>query len=173
MSGQERDLLAVGSIVKALGLKGDVVVRPLTDVPDRFRTLKAVWLGSDAMSVAPGRIEGVSVERRGVRIKFVGIEDRTAAEKLCGKLVFIDEADAIRLPAGRYFVHDVIGLSVRDEHGNDLGIVADVLRYPANDVYVVRGRGREMMIPAVKEFVLAIDIAARAMTVRLIEGMVE
>jgi 16S rRNA processing protein RimM len=173
VSGRERDLLAVGSIVKALGLKGDVVVRPLTDVPDRFRTLKAVWLGSDAMSVVPERIEGVSVERRGVRIKFVGIEDRTAAEKLCGKLVFIEEADAIRLPAGRYFVHDVIGLSVRDEHGNEVGTVADVLRYPANDVYVVRGSRGEMMIPAVKEFVLAIDIAARAMTVRLIEGMME
>jgi 16S rRNA processing protein RimM len=70
-------------------------------------------------------------------------------------------------------VHDVIGLFVRDEQGNELGTLEDVLQYPAHDIYVVRGGGREIQIPAVKEFITAIDIHARSMTVRLIEGMVE
>jgi len=169
----DRQLLAVGSIVKAFGLKGDVVVQPMTDSPSRFRELKTLWLGNDNRSVAEIRIQKAVVEPRGVRLKLEGVDDRTSAEKMRGKILFVDEEHRVRLPRGRYFVHDVIGLLVRDEAGNELGSVADVLRYPAHDVYVVRGNGREFMIPAVKEFVAAIDVAARTMTVRPIEGMVE
>ena len=106
-------------------------------------------------------------------LKLKGIDDRNAAESLRGKVLFVDEAHRAKLPEGEYFVHDVLGLAVREEGGTDLGTVADVLRYPASDVYVVRGDRGEILIPAVKEFVRSVDLGARTMTVRLIEGMIE
>ena len=106
-------------------------------------------------------------------MKLKGIDDRNAAERLRGRILFVDEAHRAKLPKGQYFVHDVLGLAVREEGGTDLGTVADVLRYPASDVYVVRGDRGEILIPAVKEFVQSVDLGARTMTVRLIEGMLE
>ncbi|MEW6509693.1 MAG: ribosome maturation factor RimM [Bacteroidota bacterium] len=167
------DLYAVGTIAKAYGVRGDVVVQPLTDSAARFRKLRNAWLGRDTVAAREVRIERATVDSRGVRLKLEGIDDRTAAGELRGMMLFVDKTHRVRLPAGSYFVHDVIGLAVRDRDGADLGTVADVLRYPANDVYVVRGNGREFLLPAVREFVTAIDLATRTMTVRLIEGMVE
>ena len=93
------------------------------------------------------------------------------AEKMVGSLLFVDEKDAIRLPKGTFFIHDVVGLKVVDEEENFVGIVKDVLKYPANDVYVIENEGKELLLPAVKEFVKKIDPAAKTMTVHLIEGM--
>lgn len=99
------------------------------------------------------------------------METRTAAEALKGQLLFVDEQHRVRLPAGKYFVHDVLGLEVRDDLGRALGTVADVLHTPANDIYVVRGDAHEFMIPAVREFIEAIDLERRTMTVHLIDGL--
>ena len=113
-----------------------------------------------------------SVSGRGVRLKLAGIDDRDAADRARGKILFVDEAHRAKLAKGQYFVHDVLGLAVREEGGSDLGTVADVLRYPASDVYVIRGDRGEILIPAVKEFIRSVDLETRTMTVRLIEGMV-
>jgi 16S rRNA processing protein RimM len=166
-----RQLTAVGSIVKAFGVKGDIVVRPLTDAAERFHALRRVWLGSVNDPASEVHIERVSVEKRGVRLKLKGVDRRTEAEKLRGKILFVEDAERLPLPEGRYFVHDVMGLRVRDETGADLGTVADVLRLPAQDVYLVRGPRGDIMVPAVKQFVRAVDMENRTMTVRLIEGM--
>jgi 16S rRNA processing protein RimM len=164
-------LYAVGSVVKAIGVAGEIVVQPMTDFPARFRTLRLLWLGKDSGSVAEAVVEKAVVSARGIRLKLKGIDDRDAAERIRGKILFVDEAHRAKLPKGQYFVHDVLGLVVREEGGSDLGTVADVLRYPASDVYVVRGDRGEILIPAVKEFVRSVDLGTRTMTVRLIEGM--
>jgi len=166
-------LMAVGAIVKAIGVRGEVIVKPMTDFPGRLRRARTLWVGADTHGVREMRVERVAVAPRGIRLKLGGIGDRTAAEALRGSILFIDESGAAPLKQGEFFVHDILGLTVRDEAGNELGTVADVLRYPASDVYVVRGSAGEIMLPAVREFVLGVDIAARTMTVRLIEGMVE
>jgi 16S rRNA processing protein RimM len=166
-------LYAVGTVVKAIGIAGEVVVQPMTDFPARFRKLHSLWLGPDSSSVSEARIEKAVVSPRGIRLKLKGIDDRNAAESIRGKILFVDEAHRAKLPEGEYFVHDVLGLAVREESGTDLGTIADVLRYPASDVYVVRGERGEILIPAVKEFVQSVDLPARTMTVRLIEGMME
>jgi len=165
--------MAVGAIVKAFGVRGDVIVQPMTDFPARLRHARALWVGRDTHAACERPVERMAVGPRGIRLKLGGIDDRGAAEGLRGEILFIDEADAAPLKKGEFFVHDIMGIAVRDEGGNDLGTVADVLRYPASDVYVVRGPAGEILIPAVREFVRAVDVGARTMTVRLIEGMVE
>jgi len=165
--------MAVGAIVKAFGVGGEVVVQPMTDYPARLRRARTLWVGADTHAAREARVERIAVGPRGIRLKLSGVDDRTAAEELRGAILFIDEEHAAPLKKGEFFVHEILGLAVRDEAGNDLGTVADVLRYPASDVYVVRGPSGEIMVPAVREFIRAVDIAARTMTVRLIEGMVE
>ena len=81
-------------------------------------------------------------------------------------------AHAVVLQAGILQIHDVIGLQVVDENDNSVGLVKDVLRMPAQDVYVIEQNGREWMIPAVKEFVVSVDVQSKTMKVRMIEGLI-
>ncbi len=152
-------------------MQGDVVIQGLTDNLARFKKLKSVLVGRSEADSVEKSISHMTVEPRGVRMGFEGITGRTVAEKLVGSLLFVNEKDAIRLPKGTFFIHDVIGLNVVDGDGNFVGIVKDVLKYPANDVYVIENEGKELLLPAVKEFVKKIDPAAGTMTVHLIEGM--
>ena len=102
-------------------------------------------------------------------VKFRGVDTVEQANRLRGKTVEIARED-VELEDGTFFVADLEGLTVRDQNGNTLGKVEEVLTMPGNDVYVVKGQG-EYMIPAVKEYVKHIDVEAGVMDVWLIEGM--
>jgi len=171
--GTLTSLYAIGRVVKAFGIKGEVVVQPMTDSVSRFKKLKRVFVGLDEAGAREVAVEFVRMGTRGVRIKLHSIESRSAAEECVGSLLFVDEADRVHLPRGKYFVHDIIGMRVISEVGEEIGVVKDVLKLPANDVYVVEMNGREGMIPAVKEFVRDINVTTRTMRVRLIEGMIQ
>jgi len=153
-------------------------VRPMTDDPARFTKLKRVYLGryDDAVQKSGTQavettIDNVRVDARGVRMRLAAIPDRTAAERSVGLLLFVADADRLALADGQYFVHELIGLTVKTVEGETLGLLTEVLRMPAHDVYVVKGDGNEIMIPAVGAFILAVDTSARTMTLRLIDGM--
>jgi 16S rRNA processing protein RimM len=166
-------LLAVGEVRKAFGITGEVVVRPLTDSVDRFRSLRAVRIGREASASRPATVVSVAIEAKGVRVRLRGVEDRTAAEALRGQFLFVDRAHRARLPAGRHYVHDVVGLVVEDEGGARRGVVTEVLKLPAQDVYVIRDGDREFMLPAVREFIREIDVPAGVLRVRLIGGIAD
>ena len=168
-----RTLYAVGKIVKVFGIGGEVVVQPMTDSVKRFKKLKTVFVGHDETDAVTSLVERVHVGSRGARVKIAGTDDRNSAERLVGSLLFVDEQDRIRLSKERYFIHDIIGLTVVDEEERTIGSIKDVLRLPAHDVYVVEAGGREVMLPAVKEFIRSIDLKTKSMRVHLIEGMVE
>jgi len=169
----QSNITAVGEIVRAHGIKGEVVIRPMTQSVSRFRKLRRALVGQTERTVQAIDVQYACVDARRIRLKFVDIDDRTSAEQLRGAFLFVDEKDRIRLPGGTYFIHDVIGLHVVDQEEKLLGVVKDVLQLPAHDVYVVDGKDREIMVPAVKEFVKSIDIEAKTMRVELIEGMLE
>ncbi len=170
-TNEESTLLAIGKIVKAIGVHGDVVLLGLTDDLTRFKKLKRVLVGKSEAGAVEAIVSHVAIEPRGVRMGFTLVTDRTAAEKLVGSLLFVEEKDAIRLPKGTYFVHDVVGLNVVEANGTFVGTVQDVLKYPANDVYVIENEGRTFLLPAVKEFIKKIDPETKTMTVELIEGL--
>ncbi|HEX9005712.1 MAG TPA: ribosome maturation factor RimM [Bacteroidota bacterium] len=173
MTKTTRELLAIGKLAKAFGVRGELIVLPMTDAPQRFRRLKQLLVGTDEETTAEMAVAGVRIEPRGIRLKLEGIDDRDAAERLVGSLLFVDADHRIRLPKGRYFIHDIVGLTVVDETRGVVGTVHDVLKYPAHDVYVVAFHDREYMIPAVKEFIRDIDLPSGRLTVRLIEGMTD
>ncbi|CAG0928514.1 Ribosome maturation factor RimM [Planctomycetaceae bacterium] len=171
-------MIAIGRIVKAFGVRGDLIVQPMTDDPERFAATRRVFLGRYADAVAgtgtvvgEATIEDSQIDGRGVRLHLASVPDRTAAEQCVGLLVMIPKDERLELEDGRYYVDDLIGLTVVSSAGENLGTLADVMRMPGHDVYVVHDHGTEFMIPAVKEFIKAVDLAGRTVTVELIEGM--
>jgi 16S rRNA processing protein RimM len=166
-------LYAVGKIVKAFGINGEVIVTPMTNSPARFKKLKRVFVGPNDTEVEERQIVRAVVQPRGVRLLLSDVKDRNSAERVVGALVFVTGEDRITPPKGTYFVHDIIGLSVVDEQSTFIGKVKDILKMPANDVYVIDVGGREVLLPAVKEFIREINLEEKMMKVRLIEGMLE
>lgn len=167
MDSEKRDIV-IGKIVASFGRKGEAKVVPFTDFPERFKELGEVYVGSEAAGrMRP--IEGVRLHKGSVLIKFEGVDDIGAAEALRGAEIRIRESDLMPLEEGTYYIHDLIGVDVLTTEGENLGKIQEVLTGPAQDVYVTE----RAMIPAVKEFVVSVDLQKRQIVVKPIEGLVQ
>ena len=160
--------LEVGKVTNIHGLNGEVKVQPWADSPEflcRFKTLyvdEAHW---------PITVERARVHKNMVIIKFEGPTDVPSALSLRGATLYIDRAD-VSLPEGAFFLADIYGLEARDAAtGQVLGKIADVLTLPANNVYVVRGGPRELMIPAVPQFIAETNVDGGFIRVNMMEGL--
>jgi 16S rRNA processing protein RimM len=134
-------------------VRGDLKVQPLTDFPERFRPGAVLWSQGRRLEVARSRWS-----RGFVYMAFSGTDSRGAAEELRGLLLEVPEAELTPLPEGQYYRFQVIGLEVCTPAGERLGRVADILSTPSNDVYVVRGGPKELLIPAIEDVVQEIDL---------------
>jgi 16S rRNA processing protein RimM len=144
-------------------------VEILTDFPGRFSLLRKVYLGPKAV---PFNLEGFRLHKGAALLKLEGCHDRTTVEKLRGQLVQIPLEEAMPLQEGEYYEHQIVGLAVWTAGGEYLGTVNEVIFTESNEVYVVRGEGREILIPAVEGVVLEIDLAQGRLMVELMEGMI-
>jgi 16S rRNA processing protein RimM len=157
-------LLAVGRVGKPHGLRGEVSVEPLTDTPHRFAPGTVLLSDAGELTVAASR-----PHQRRFLVGFEGVEDRTDAEALRGAILFVAAEELPDLPDDSYWPHDLEGCEVVTEAGASVGVITEVLRNPANDLWVTE-RG---MIPAVKEVVVEVDIEARRVVIRDIPGLLE
>jgi 16S rRNA processing protein RimM len=157
--------VAVGRITAAHGIRGEVKVEPLTDFPRRFQPGSHLWIDGAPYDVERGRPQG-----RNVILKLAGVADRNAAEALAGKTLLAAEATQIE-EEDVYYLHDVIGLRVETRDGEVLGDLADVLSTGSNDVYVVRGDRGELLLPALDDVVLEVDVAGGRIVVDVPEGI--
>ncbi len=176
MSGTT-ELIAIGRIVKPFGVKGEVRVRSLSDVPGRFQELPG---GPEVTLEAPsGRSIRTGVTRvrpdRGSEEFFVlGFEAFVTPEEAAqfrGGLIKIARNQAPSLPEGQYYEFELVGLTVRDETGRVLGRLEEVLETGSNHVFVVRGEGQEVLLPGTKQVVAAVNLDEQTMTVRSTEGL--
>ena len=159
-----KDILDCGQIVNTHGVRGEVRIVPWADSPDFLRQFTTLYLDG-----APRRVLSSRVHKGSVIAKLDGVDTVEAAMLLRDKTVQIRRADA-KLPEGAFFLADVIGLKVVDEQGRALGTLKEVLSPSVQQVYVVEGE-REILIPAVPEFILETNITGGYIKVRLIEGM--
>jgi 16S rRNA processing protein RimM len=166
-------LIAVGRVRKAFGIKGEVIVAPMTSVPDRFKALRTVFLGSSGSEAVEDRVEYAIVGEKGTRLKLRGVNDRTTAALAVRKYIFVRKSDRVKLRTGEFFIDDLIGLTVLDDGGSPVGVVKEILKLPAQDVYVVDYDGHEVMIPGAKEFIRDINLRQGTITIHLIEGLLE
>jgi 16S rRNA processing protein RimM len=157
--------LEAGQIANTHGIQGEVKIVPWCDTPEFLCGFDTLYVDGRPLSVERAR-----AHKGNVIAKLRGVDDVNAAMCLKTKVVSIDRSQ-VQLPEGRHFIADLIGLEVRHaDTGAVLGVIADVLTLPANEVYVVKGE-KEYMIPAVDEFLAETDLEGGYVRVRLIEGM--
>lgn len=166
------ELLQVGAIVQTHGIRGEVKVFPTTDDAARFRDLKHVLLdtGKETLSL---EIENVRFFKQFVILKFKGYDNINDVERYKRCPLLVDRSDAVPLEENEYFIADMIGMQVVTELGEDFGILRDVLATGANDVYVIdHPSEREILIPAIKECILDVDIPGRKMKIHVMDGLI-
>jgi len=153
--------VAVGRVLAPFGLKGELKVLPLTDNPARFRPRAKLWAGTQPVSVAASR------EAQGyVYITLKGFSDRTSVDRFRHALLQVPESDLPPLAEGEYYRFQLLGLTVVDRRGDLLGTLDEVIETGANDVYRVRlADGSDLLLPAVADVVVSVDIAAKRLVV--------
>lgn len=167
------DVLKVGVITTTHGVRGEVKVFPTTDDPARFKKLKQVILdnGKEKRNL---EIEQVKFFKNLVILKFKGIDNINDIEKYKKAELFVTRENAVKLKKNEYFIADLIGLAVTSDEGEDLGELRDVLQTGANDVYVIGKEGEEeILLPAIRDCVLEVDVEAGTMKVHLLPGLRE
>ena len=167
------EFLQVGVITATHGIHGEVKVFPTTDDPKRFKKLKKVLLdtGREKLEL---EVEGVKFFKNMVILKFKGYDNINDVETWRQKDLLITREQAVTLQPDEYFITDLIGLLVKDDTGAEVGTVKDVLETGANDVYVVAlPNGKELLLPAIKDCILNVDIEAGEMTVHILDGLMD
>lgn len=165
-------LLQVGVISSTHGVRGEVKVFPTTDDVKRFKKLKKVILDTGKEQL-PLEIEGVKFFKQFVILKFRGIDNINDIEKYKGKRLLVDREHAVKLKKDEYFIADMIGMDVFTEDGGLFGALKDVMETGANDVYIIEmSDGKEVLVPAIKQCILDVDIENRKMVIHLLEGLV-
>ncbi|MDQ7030368.1 MAG: ribosome maturation factor RimM [Ardenticatenia bacterium] len=166
------EFLIIGRIVAPHGLRGEVKVR-LTNEDDREMLQRLERMYVDEANPRPLEVMGVRFHQRHALVQFKGVTTRSKAEELRGLYVLIPKAWAPPLGEDEYYVHQLLGLRVVTEEGEELGRIVDVLFTGANDVYVIHGGPHgEILIPAIKEVIRAVDLEADEMRVSLMEGLI-
>ena len=166
-----QSFIAVGKIRKPFGLKGYTYVEPLTLDVNRFFDIKECFVGINEQSLIPLVIESVEPKGDKLTVKFKEHSDRNGIEKLTNFYIYIDEKYSIKLPANQYFMHQLIGLTVKDIEGNDLGYVKNILELPGHNLFAIEYKNREVLVPHVNEFVVSVDLVNKVIVLNVIEGL--
>lgn len=167
------DTVTVGQIERPFGVKGEVKVRPLSDVPGRFEGLKSVSLLARNGQTLETSVTHVRRAGAGFILGLTGLTTPEDANPWRGGFIRTIRGAVPDLPDGQYYECDLIGLSVFTEANQPIGVLEEIWDLPGNPVFVVRQGAKEILIPAAKELVGTVDLIARTMTVRLIDGLGE
>lgn len=165
------DLLKVGVITTTHGVRGEVKVFPTTDDAERFLELEYVLLDT-GRELRRLDIKNVRFFKNLVILKFDGIDNINDIEKYKGKDLWIPREEAQELGEDEYYIADLQGLNVVLEDGTEFGTLRDVMETGANDVYIIDSKEHgEVLLPAIKECILDVDLEKNTMTVHLMKGL--
>ena len=158
------EIIEIGQVVNTHGIKGEVKLNPWTD--DLYDILELDVLYKKDGSIL--KIENARVHKNTVIIKFEGVNDMTAAEKMRSTVLFTEK---VPLPEGRYYIKDLIGLTAVTEEGK-LGELTDVFNTGANDIYEIRTEdGRRIYLPVIEGVIGDVDLEAKTIFVTIPEGL--
>lgn len=164
----KKEYLEAGKIVNTHGIKGEVKIMPYTDVPELLCEFDRLFLDRKEIF-----IERARVAKNMVIAKLEGVNTPEQAEKLRNKILYMHRGD-LELDDGTYFIQDLIGVEVKDADTDVVyGKITDVMQTGANDVYVIKGDGKEYLIPAIADVVISTDIDNNSMIIRPLEGLFE
>jgi len=169
--GSEETRVSVGRIIKSHGLKGEVCVESFNDDPERLLSIRSIILEKRDGTVSPFEVEKARSLNSSVALKFRGVDDREAADSLRGSYLTVGLEELPRLSEDRYYIFELEGMDVLNPEGTRLGTVTRVEVYPANPVLVIVSESEEVLLPAVKEYILHVDTVKRHITVNIPEGL--
>jgi 16S rRNA processing protein RimM len=167
------ELLEIGRIVRSHGLTGRMKVLSYLESQDVLDHLEVVSVGRRVQDAVTFPLDSLQAGRKWFIMKLAGVEDKDAASQLVGSSLWMPLEKIKKLPNGEYYWHDIIGLEVVTEEGRILGRIKSVFPTGSNDVYVCRGNGKEILLPAIDDVVREIDLDHRVMVVRLLEGLAD
>ncbi len=168
----ETEWAAIGKVVALFGIRGELKVLLLTDIPNRFAGLGAVYAGPDhtrhlIQSVRPYKGEMIV-------LKLEGIDDADTAESLRDQNLAIPVSELAQLPPDSYYQHDILGLMVITLKGQKLGSIVDIIVTGSNDVYVIKAPdGSQVLIPAIKDVIKQVDLIRRTMYIDPLPGLLD
>jgi 16S rRNA processing protein RimM len=165
--------LVVGRIVRAHGVRGEMRVEVLTELPERLTWLERVYLSRDPddENPQPAAITGVRFHKGQALLTFDGTGSREEADALRSTYLLVPVGEAIPLEEDEYYLYQLEGLEVVTDEGERLGVIKEVLETGANQVFVVAGPAGELLLPNTQEVVQEIDVEAGRMTVHLLAGL--
>lgn len=167
------NMLRVGVISSTHGVRGEVKVYPTTDDPNRFKKLKTVILDISPEPVTL-HIESVRFFKNMVILKFREFQSLNEVERYKGRDLLIRREQAVKLGPDENFIIDLIGLKVVTDEGEDFGVLKDVRKTGANDVYIIQGKeGKEYLFPAIKQCILNVDLESRTILVHIMDGLLD
>lgn len=156
--------LVIGKLRRTHGVRGEMLMDIETDFPERIKNGQTVFVGDEKR---PHTIASLRLIDRHMLVAFEGYADCDAAAVFRNQLVYVLAQNLPGLPRGDFYQHEVLGMVVKDEAGNVLGTVAEILVTGANDVYVIKAEsGQELLLPAIKSVILGIDAETRTITAR-------
>jgi 16S rRNA processing protein RimM len=159
--------LVVGRIAKAHGLNGEVSIDVVSDAPGRFAVGARVFAGDRSLTV-----EAARAHQGRLLVRFEGVSDRNGAEALRGTELTIPAEEAqVLADEWSFYPHQLVGFAVTDEAGEQLGTMTRVDESPGADLWVVSARGREVLVPAVRDIVVAVDLDGRRIVLRPPDGL--
>lgn len=166
------EFLKVGIISSTHGVRGEVKVFPTTDDVKRFKKLKKVYMDRAGERTLL-EIESVKFFKQFAILKFKGIDTLDEVQLYRNCELYVERKDAVPLKKDEYYIADLIGMEVFTEDGTRFGCLKDVIETGANDVYVVESKEHgEVLIPAIKDCILQVDVEAQKMVIHLLEGLI-
>jgi 16S rRNA processing protein RimM len=162
--------LAIGFLRRPHGLQGEIIMDLHTDFPDRIKSGRKIYIGDhhEAVTFDTARTHGDSM-----LISFRGFDTPEAVGRFRNQWVYVKAKEVPALPEGQYYKYQLVDLEVIEDNGNRLGKLAEILETGANDVYIVRDEsGKEILLPAISDVILKVDMESKIITVHLIDGLV-
>ncbi len=167
----KKQLRAIAKLRKVFGLHGEFKIDSYSRTAEEFETVSDVMMGMNEHFTVACKIESVKKRGEEICLKLVGVDDKTAADLLRGQFLFVEESKRKKLPDKQFFIDELIGCSVVDERGTVLGMLSSIETSPAHNVYNVRTLTGYVMLPAVPEFIVNVEIEKKKIVVRPPEGM--
>ncbi|MBR1758554.1 MAG: ribosome maturation factor RimM [Lachnospiraceae bacterium] len=165
------EMLRVGVFSSTHGVHGEIKVFPTTDDPSRFEELETVYLDTPK-ELKKLTIAGVKFFKGMVILKFKEFDDINLIEPYKGCDLLITRDQAVPLAENEVFIFDILGAKVVDESGNELGELSEILTTGANDVYVVKRKGKkELLLPSIPSCILDVNTDEKVVTVHVLPGL--
>lgn len=170
--GEDMNYIKIGKIINTHGIKGEVSIIPLTNDINRFSDLEIIYLGNKKIKV---QIKQARPHKNAILLKFQEFDNINQVLSYVGDSIYIDEVEKQILPEDHFYIYDIVGSSVFNTTGEKIGVITEVNQYTSNDVYTIKNQeeNKEYFIPAIKEFVVDVNIEEKKIVIEPIEGMIE